>query len=241
MYGASYRAGHERVIALVVDHEPDTIVPACPEWTTTDVVRHLAGISADLTNRVLDGFASDKWTATQVSSRRGLTLDEVITAWRTTIDGAVDVLDTIDAQGLADQLNSVLGPIPPSVIPAMAVSDILHHEFDLRNAFGDTSGRDLIEVHVAAGGHVRSLRPIFAAMGLPTIRIEASNTGQTWGIGRDQPVATASASSFELLRGIGGRRTRDEMLAWDWDGDGEPFVDSMVLPHLGMRTASLRE
>jgi hypothetical protein len=43
------------------------------------------------------------------------------------------------------------------------------------------------------------------------------------------------------MRSIGGRRTRDEILGLEWDGDGEVFVDAMVLPHLAMRDTSLEE
>jgi hypothetical protein len=138
-------------------------------------------------------------------------------------------------------IDSALGPLPSKVLGATAVSDILHHEFDLRNTFGDTGSRDLLEVHMTAAGHVRSLRAAFSTKGLPTLRIESTDAGQGWNIGLTEPVAVGRATSFEILRGIGGRRTREELLAWDWEGDPEPFVDQMVLPHLSMRTVSLGE
>jgi len=54
-------------------------------------------------------------------------------------------------------------------------------------------------------------------------------------------VATLTGSSFELTRALGGRRTRGEIRAMDWDGEPEQFLDHIVLPHLGMRTTSLME
>lgn len=241
MFGAAYKAGQQRVTAFVADRDPDVVVPACPDWSVTDVIRHLAGISADATNLVFEGFASDAWTDAQVSSRRSMTLEEVLAEWSTTIDAAVETFGKAEELDIPDTINSAMGPMPKRVLSATAVSDILHHEFDIRNAFGDTSGRDLLEVHLMAGGHVRSLRPYFAMRGLQTIRVESTDAGDGWNIGRDVPVAIGRASSFEILRAIGGRRTRAEMLAWDWQGDPERFIDAMVLPHLSMRTESLGE
>jgi uncharacterized protein (TIGR03083 family) len=241
MFGAAYKAGQQRVSAFVADKDPDRIVPACPDWSVTDVVRHLAGISSDATNLVFDGFASDEWTDAQVSSRRQMSMDQVLDEWDSTIDTAVETFGKVEELEIPDTIDSALGPMPKRVLPATAVSDILHHEFDIRNAFGDTSGRDLLEVHQMAGGHVRSLRPYFAMRGLPTIRIESTDAGEGWNVGRDEPVAVGRSTSFEILRGIGGRRTRDEMLAWEWEGDAEQFVDAMILPHLSMRTESLNE
>ncbi len=241
MYTATYRTGQQRLIAFMDGRDPEVVVPACPDWTATDVIRHLAGISSDASNLVFEGFASDEWTDAQVSSRQSMSLGEVIAEWTETIDEALAVLDTIDTQDVGDFIMSAFGPIPPAVLPASAVSDLFHHEFDIRNAYGDTGARDRPEVHVVAAGHVRSLRPMFDALSLPTLRAESTDSGQDWNVGREAPVATVAATSFELMRGIGGRRTRDEMLAWDWAGDANVFVDSMVLPHLSMRDASLGE
>ena len=117
----------------------------------------------------------------------------------------------------------------------------LHHEFDLRNAYGDTDGRDLLDIQFAAAGHVKSMRANFSASNTPTIRVEASDSGMGWDIGHEEPVATLTATSFELMRAIGGRRTRSEMAAMGWDNDPEPFLDHMTPPHLHVRETSLHE
>jgi len=62
-----------------------------------------------------------------------------------------------------------------------------------------------------------------------------------WDIGHEDPIASVRATSFELMRAIGGRRTKGEMRAMGWTGDPEPFLDHMVLPHLGVRESSLGE
>ena len=241
MYAEAYQRGQVRVTALMSGRDPETPVPATPEWTVLDVVRHLTGVSVDLSNLVLENFASDEWTEAQVLSRRGMTLDEVVAEWNSIIGPASVLLDAIGDLGLPETVASAVGTTRVSEIPAMAISDILHHEFDIRNAYGDRHGRDILDIQFSAAGHVKSLRRVFDAAGLETIRIEASDSGMGWDIGYGEPVATLTASSFELMRAIGGRRTRGEIREMGWDGDPEPFLDHMVVPHLTMRETSLKE
>lgn len=42
--------------------------------------------------------------------------------------------------------------------------------------------------------------------------------------GQGEPQATVTASDFELLRALTGRRTDDEIRALEWDGDPETFL-----------------
>lgn len=39
--------------------------------------------------------------------------------------------------------------------------------------------------------------------------------------------ATVRADRHELVRTLAGRRTRDQILALDWDGDPYPYLDIM--------------
>lgn len=241
MYAEAYRRGYGRVVAFMDGRDPDTPVPATPEWTALDVLRHLTGLAVDVTNSVFDGFGSDEWTSEHVKSRWRMSLDEVVAEWDDAVGAAAEIFDRISEIGLPDTISSALGAIDIEAIPAMAVSDILQHEFDLRNAFGDSGGRDLLDIHFAAAGHVKSLRRTFEAAGLPTIRVESTDSGMGWDIGYDEPVALLRAASFDLMRAIGGRRTKGELRGLEWDVDPEPLLDSMVLPHLRMRETSLRE
>lgn len=241
MYAEAYRRGHARIVQLMDGRDPVRAVPATPDWSALDVIRHLTGVSVDLSNLVFDGFASEEWTEAQVTSRRDMTFEQVMAEWDNIIGPASVLLDAIDDLGLPEAIPSALGFTKVETIPPMAIGDILHHEFDLRNAYDDASGRSLLDVQFSASGHVKSLRRIFDAAELATIRIEASDSGMGWDIGHEEPVAALSATSFELMRAIGGRRTRGEMRAMGWSGDPEPFLDHMVLPHLSMRETSLHE
>jgi len=241
MYAESYTRAQGRIVELMAGKDPDVMVPACPDWSASDVVRHLAGLSVDTTNGVLEGFASDEWTARQVSDRSEMSLEGVIQEWDGAIAEAAALLDNVELLGLPDPMPSALGMIPLKVFGPMAISDILQHEFDLRNAYGDRSGRDLMDIHFAAAGHARSVRAAFAARDLATIRIESTDSGMGWDIGHGEPVATLSASSFEIMRAIGGRRTHAEVAAMGWDADPTLFIGAIVLPHLAMRETSLGE
>jgi len=241
MYAEAYQRGHVRVVGFMAGRDPETEVPATPEWTALDVLRHLTGLSVDITNLRIDGFASEEWTEEQVNSRSHLSVDEVIAEWDDVVGSAAVLLDTLDDLGLPEAVPSALGYTNVKAIPAMAIGDILHHEFDLRNAFGNREGRDLLDIQFSAAGHAKALRGPFDAARLPTMRIEASDSGMGWDIGYGDPVATLTGSSFELTRALGGRRTRGEIRAMDWDGEPEQFLDHIVLPHLGMRTTSLME
>ena len=241
MYGASYRRGFERVTNLVDGRDTSISVPATPDWTAGDVVRHLAGNANDIVHGRIDGFASDEWTAAQVAQRSLVPVHVVVDEWASRLERVVEILDDIDHAGFVEPVVSAVGPLPLRAIPPMVVNDLIHHEFDIRNALGDRSGRELVDVQEAAAGHARSLRTTFAYGGLPTIRVEATDSGKGWNIGRGEPVAVLSASSFELMRSIGGRRTRDEIAGLDWTGDSDPFLDALVLPHMAMRTTSLGE
>jgi uncharacterized protein (TIGR03083 family) len=241
MYGDAYRRGHDRVVAFMDGRDHGVIVPACPAWTAADVVRHLTGVSADIVGRVIDGFAGDEWTRAQIDARADVAYDDVVAEWASIIQAASDALDAPPDEALPERIPSALGLVPIAALGPMAISDILQHEFDLRNAYGDTEGRDLMDVHFVAAGHVRQVRGQFAAWNLPTIRIESTDSGMGWDIGYDEPSAVLRASSFEIMRALGGRRTRTEMLAMGWEGDADPFVDALVLPHLAMRETTLAE
>jgi uncharacterized protein (TIGR03083 family) len=241
MYAEAYQRGQARIVGFMAGRDPEIPVPATPDWTALDVLRHLTGVSVDISNLVFDGFAGNEWTERQVRSRSDMTLDDVIAEWDGIVGSAAVVLDTLDDLGLPDAIPSALGMSSVAAIPAMVIGDVLHHEFDLRNAYADRDGRDLLDIQFSAAGHVKSLRGAFDALGLPTIRVEATDSGMGWDVGYGDPVAVLSASSFELMRSIGGRRTKGEMRAMGWTGDPEPFLDHMVLPHLAVRESSLRE
>lgn len=55
-----------------------------------------------------------------------------------------------------------------------------------------------------------------------------SSDGREWILG-DDPSVTLKADAFELMRAIPGRRNADQVRAYDWSADPEPFMPSFFL------------
>ena len=76
-----------------------------------------------------------------------------------------------------------------------------------------------------------------AAAGLPPLRLRYG--GKERIIGDGEPAAIVSADRYELVRALSGRRSRDQILAYEWEGDPWPYVD--LIPAYGPRTDALVE
>ena len=101
------------------------------------------------------------------------------------------------------------------------LADATTHEFDVRGALGEQGGRDSKALVVGLGWAIdESLGPRFTRDGLGTLRIEHEAGTDTAGSG--DPITTVSASRFELVRAMAGRRSRAQMAAFDWDGPLDP-------------------
>ena len=84
----------------------------------------------------------------------------------------------------------------------------------------------------AGGLHLR-----LAGSGLPALRIAYGAKERVLGDG--EPAATVAAERFELYRAMGGRRSRAQILAYDWSGDPEPYLP--LIPAYGERADDLEE
>jgi uncharacterized protein (TIGR03083 family) len=210
---AVYRAIRQRTTALVRAAGPgagDRRVPACPEWTVRDVTAHLTGVCDDILNGRLDGIATDPWTAAQVDSRRGMSVDEVLDEWD-------------DAGPRAEALFG-----DPGVHPQM-VMDAFSHEQDIRAALDQPGVRDDEAVHVAIGFLREALPEALLAAGAPALRIRCGDDEWVFGPPGEPPAATLTATAFDLMRSRSGRRTREQILGLDWGGaDPTPWLPTFT-------------
>lgn len=222
-YGLVYAAGRERVSTLVVrldDEQISTTVAACPGWTVHDVVAHLAGSVADAVTGRLEGVGSDRWTAAQVESRRGVPVKEIVDDWTQN----------------SPQFEDVLRAIGPPLAP-IAVSDLFQHEQDVRSALDIQGGRDLEVLLLAIEAYLPGLSDRVARAGLEALHLSAGT--HEFGTGDGTPGAHLTAEPFELARLLGGRRTLDEIRALHWEGEAAPYVELMSA--YGIPPASLGE
>jgi uncharacterized protein (TIGR03083 family) len=205
---AAYRDGRNRVLALASElaaAQAATPVAACPGWTVKDTYAHLAGVSADALSGNLDGIGTPPWTDAQVSARSGRTLSEVCQEWA----GNGPLLDARLEDGGRPQI----------------VFDVWSHEQDIRSAVGRPGGRDGPQVRLALDVGLPMFDQGWRSAGRPPLLIRHDARVTT--LGQGTPEVTLEISEFELLRMLMGRRSRAQMLAYDWDGDPEPLVDHL--------------
>ena len=57
------------------------MVPACPDWTLTNICSHLAGICRDLVERNNPGADAQAWVDRQVAERADRSLGSLLDEW----------------------------------------------------------------------------------------------------------------------------------------------------------------
>ncbi len=203
VYEDTYRRFAD-LAADLSDAELATPVGACPGWSAKDTIGHVVGIAVDLVageRRIAD---PDR-TARQVEERRDHSVPEVLDEWAAAV-GPVAGLLRAAGSGLT----------------AVAI-DIWTHEQDVRNAIGRPGGR-------AAPGRDLTLKAAISAdqritaAGLPPMHLITDE--KTWFLGRDAREGAAiilKLDAYEAARMLMGRRTYQEIAAYPWVGDGEPY------------------
>jgi uncharacterized protein (TIGR03083 family) len=132
----AYQGTHGAILAILAAMSGDqlsTVVPACPDWTVRDLAAHMSGVAADTVEGRFPPInphgtwaerqaVVDAHTASQVASRRAMTMAEVAGEWTTYLPRVLAVLR-------GDE------PLPAGSMPAhdwVIVSDIAAHGQDLR-------------------------------------------------------------------------------------------------------------
>jgi len=199
-HGPAYAALRGRVRAMVEEVEAADAaalardVPATPAWSAHDVLAHMVGVTDDVVNGRLEGLASDAWTRAQVDARARVATSDLLAEW----------------DERAPQFEAMLSAAPAE-IAGQALFDAATHEHDLRNALGAPGARDSDAIATGwdwiVGARTRG--------GAPAICFVAD--GEEMLAGTGDVVARIGASRFELFRAVSGRRTFDEIAAYDWD------------------------
>ena len=205
--GEHYGRSRQRVAALLADAGPmaaDVTVPTCPGWSVHDIVAHLFGIIEDAIAGRINGIPQPEQTDEQVQRHRDETLGSMLDKW------------------------AAFAPLFQSAITERqvwpALFDVISHEHDIRNALGDTGGRDVDTVLVAA------TRLIEAVDG-PAIRVRfqdgamAENDPATSGV----EVYELTTTPFEVVRFRLGRRTAAQVRGLRWSQDPTPILDQLLV------------
>jgi uncharacterized protein (TIGR03083 family) len=219
---AEYRASRERMITLIAstdDTQRRLVVAACPAWTVHDLVSHVTGIAVDLSVCQAPTGDPQSWVDRQVDERRGRATGDVVAEWV----GACEAFEPM----IAGSPKAFWG----------LVYDLIVHEFDLRQALGDRSGRDGDAVMVAAELGLRLVKGDLRSAGLGSLLVEMA--GEHIRVGSGDVELTLRTTPFECLRLLGSRRTRAELEAADFEGDLDRYLDALV--HMELPVQSLGE
>ena len=198
------------IAATIDDATAATTVPATPLWTVRDVYAHLSGETADILAGRLDGVTTDPWTAAQVEARRHLSLGEIVDEWT----------------ALGPQLDQLIDDLDGAMDPRLFI-DAWSHEQDLRALLGRPGGHDAELLAQLTPLLVKVACISTRRAGLDPIAIRVGDHENQSG---DEPVLRLEVEPFEFVRGTLGRRSRDQMRAWNWSGDVDvdAYIDRLL-------------
>jgi len=204
-----WTAAQERTIALAAGLTPEqaeTKVPATDAWTIRQLVSHMVGVDDDALKGDVDEELSEGWTAHHVADREGRSLPEVLEEWR----------------GLTPKVQELIGSADEETAGNLTV-DTYWHEQDLRTALDDAPAQKddpalLLGLTAFAEGFGEKVK----AKGLPAVKLVAGDWSTVAGEG--DPQVTVIADRYELGRALSGRRSADQVRAFSWAGDPEPYL-----------------
>jgi uncharacterized protein (TIGR03083 family) len=193
-----------RVIDLVESLNPEEAgrsVPACPDWTVTQLLAHMVGLNAD----VLAGDEPDDhnstWTQRQVDHRAGREPADLVAEWR---DLTQPMRDWMREHGTR--------PLHDAVI----------HEQDLRGAVGRPGARD--SDGLAAVREAMAERFATRVRAAHLAPVELRSPAWIFSTGDADPGLELFAPDFDLTRALMTRRTADQLRQWSTAGSIDPYL-----------------
>ena len=210
-WAAEYDAARERIGRLLeaaTADEAATLVPACPAWTVRDLLAHVTGLAAALSNGQMPGADQQAWLDGLVDARRERSIGELLDEWAATQPGISVFLERMGGGG------------------SQLVYDVVAHEHDLRHALGRPGAQDSSGVAACATAVSNMVARDLAAHALPAVQITSG--GRTWNVGEGTPELAIELDPFELIRVFGARRSEAQMRALPWRGDLDRFLPGLA-------------
>lgn len=239
----AYRESKAAVLRMVAGDRDvwATPVPATPDWTVLDVVRHVTGVAVDAATQTLPAdvnlleqfrdddvvAARDEFADGQVLRRLDASPADVLAEW----DAAeVEVLERLAIDPGGD------GALP-FPFETVIVTDLAVHADDIAGALDLPPHRDALGARIGLSAYAFGVEYRITALELPPLVLRYDGKERTLGSG--EPAATLDADRWELFRVLAGRRSRSQILALDWTGDPTPYLP--LLPAYGERADDLVE
>ena len=237
-----YEELRQEISDLVAGLDPEqleTPVPATQGWTIRDVVTHLAAdascvISGDFPREFFEFFGDEttivslnEWTARQLEERRDHSLEEILQEWKSS----------------ATQLTAMMRgeqEWPDGTIvfaDRVLLTDAVVHQQDILGALGIERGREAVAIKLALSAYVVGMGWRLAPTGIAPLRFDVGDKSYVAGDG--EPGATVRAPRWELFRAMSGRRSPEQIAAYEWEGEAEPYIPYFY-PY-GIRQEALSE
>ena len=138
----------------------------------------------------------------KVKARQDRSLEECITEWSELLQDSDDLF--------------------ASQLAAVAVSDVLAHEQDIRTGLNRPGARDDENIIPAVEMGLSFVEQGAQSANLPALRLVTEDVDRK--IGQGEPVAILRTTTFELFRALHGRRTVEQVRAMEWEGDPGPWL-----------------
>jgi len=154
--------------------------------------------------------------------------------------GGVDLpIDDIVAEW--NEAAAQVEPMAKDFGPAGAqwVFDFSTHEHDIRGALDAPGARDADTWWISLEFITPGFHAAVAEHRLPPLRIVTGP--RIWAPEGVEPVETLTADPFEFGRAISGRRSLDQIRAFDWSTDPEPYLAAFTFGPFTPRAADLVE
>ena len=212
------------LVAGLTPEELDKPVPATPDWTIKNVVTHLAAdatciTTGDFPREFFEAFGEasavalvNDWTARQVREREGRSLEDLLQEWKTSGTVVSDMMR--DAK-----------PWPEDTLTfadRILLTDAAVHQQDIFGALDIERARASAPIKIGLSGYIATMGWRLAATGLPPLRFDVGEKSYT--AGKGDPDTTVRGSRFELFRAMSGRRSPEQIAAYEWDGESEPYI-----------------
>ncbi|MEY4371850.1 MAG: hypothetical protein RL219_619 [Actinomycetota bacterium] len=227
-YGTEYAASRQRIRGIIerassgpstVAGLAGTIIPACPDWSVTNILAHLAGVTRDIVERRNPGPDVQAWVDGQVADRAARSLPSLLDEW----------------DEFAPRFEALIASHPRAF--SGLVLDVVAHEHDICSAIGIVGDRASSGVRAAMLVEARQIldRDLPRA-GLGAVRVVAD--GEEWicgtgSVGLSLDLGDLPHGTWELTRILGSRRSLRQMRTYAWQGDLDaylPGIAHMPLP-----------
>lgn len=223
-----YDETRQRISAVVSSLDEaalDRAAPATPGWTVRDLVAHMTGdlaalLADDLPTTFFTSFGDpaevsrlNAWTDAMVVERRGRPIGDVLDEWATLTPKAWSLLASSGDTGMLGFADRVL------------TTDVAVHEQDIYGALDVVAERECAALRVATATYVGVMGARLD--GLDPLQFVTPE--KTYQAGDGEPLASARVDRFELFRALSGRRSPDQIRAWDWTGDPAPYLPLFYL------------